>query len=275
MRRQGNGSQPAHHHTTQREGSRLGAQLQRHGPAQTVHLYKVGTRHGALLQALAVADIASAGEEYHHEGYRHYHARPHGGDTGSEQAQLGEGTYAVDEQPVEEDVDHVAANHYPHRHLCAGDAVEELLQGIEHAHEGDAHQVDQEVGADDGQQLLGLADVVQVQVEQRHHCHEQQSHHHVGHYRVLYLLPDFVGAAHAEEAAHDGGKSVREAEIEEQSQGEDVVDQSGCTQLDGAVVAYHQRVGKAEDDGAQLSDDDGHSYFQEGAIMVSLCLLHS
>ena len=95
-----------------------------------------------------------------HQQQGHEHPRPHGRDAGSQQTQLGHAAHAIDEQPVEEDVEHIAHHHDPHSHAGPGNAVEELLERVEHTHKEHAYQVDQEVGPYERQEFVGLPYVV-------------------------------------------------------------------------------------------------------------------
>ena len=113
---------------------------------------------------------------------------------------------------------------------------------------------------------MRLPDAVEVEVERGHQGREQQSHEQVGRERVFHHAP-YGGVLFAPvEPAHEGRETVGETEVEEQHEREDVVHQSGRGQFLRAVMTYHERVGKAENDGSQLSDDDGQA--QRGQFPV-------
>ena len=130
-----NRSEPSHHHATQRECSRLHRQLQCHRPAQAVHLPEVSLVERGVYDVVSVLLEFLSEDDHSHHHHRHEDAAAHGGESGTEQAQLREGSHAIDEHPVAEDVQYIAANHHPHRHLGMRDAIEELFHRIEDADE--------------------------------------------------------------------------------------------------------------------------------------------
>ena len=253
------GAQPAHHHATQRKGSRLHRQLQCHRPAQAVHLLEVSLVHMAMDDVLAILLELLLAQYHRHHCCRHQDARAHSGESGTEQTQLREWTYAVDEHPVAQDVDHVAHNHHPHRHLGMSDTVQKLLHRIEYTHEEHRDQIHDEVRADEGEQFLGLSDTREIEVEYHHRQGEDAAHNHVGEERIAHLLTYLVGALHAIESADDRGESVREAHVRDEYEGIDVVDESCRRQFLSAMMTYHERVGEAKHDCAELSDDDRYA----------------
>ena len=119
-------------------------------------------------------------DDHSHHHHRHEDAAAHGGESGTEQAQLRERSHAIDEHPVAEDVQYVAANHHPHRHLGMRDAIEELFHRIEDADEEYRDEVDDEVRTHEREQFLWLSDMVEVEVQDDHRQGEDAAHHHVG-----------------------------------------------------------------------------------------------
>jgi len=282
VRSQRDGAQPAYHHAAQRERRRLHRQLQSHRPAQAVHLLEVSLVGMALDDVEAILpELASAHHHAHHRR-SHQDAREEGGETGAEQTQLRKRSHAIDEHPVAQDVGDVAGYHHPHRHLGMGDTIEELLHRIEYAHEEHGYEVDDEVGADERQQLLGLPDMGEVEVEDDEGDGEDAAHHHVSHERVSYLLSDFIRSLHAVELADDRGETVGESHVGDKDQSEDIVHQSCRRQFLRAVMSYHERVGEAEDDGSQLTNDDRYADGEQCPIMMlvsngcrSLLIIHN
>ena len=210
----------------------------------------------------------------HHHAYhrpRHQDAGEEGGETGSCQSQLRERPHAIDEHPVAQDVGDVSGYHHPHSHLGMGDSVEELLHRVEHAHEEHGDEVDDEVRADERQQFLWLPDVGEVEVKDYEGNRKNAAHHHVCHEGVSHLLSDFVGSLHAVELADDRGETVGESHVGDKHQSEDVVHQSCRRQFLCAVVSYHECVGEAQDDGAELSYNNRYTDGEELSIVMFLC----
>ena len=183
---------------------------------------------------------------YHdsHHGCCHEHTAQQGRDSGSEKSQFGESCHTIDEQPVAEDVDHVACYHHPHRHTRLCHAIKKLLHGVEYAHEEYRDEVDDEVGTDEVEQLFGLSDVREVEVEHHKRYGEKGARKHIGKERVAHLLSDAVDTFLAIEPADDRSQTIGEAHIHDEHQGIDVVDKSCRSQFFRAVVTYHDGVGK-------------------------------
>ena len=105
---------------------------------------------------------------------QHEDAGKGGGDAGPEQAEHGEWPYAVDEQPVAHDVEHVGTYHDPHRSLRVSDAVEELFEGVEERLDGDGGQHDEIIWAYFGQEFFGLSHAVEEEIKRSHQ--QEQPH---------------------------------------------------------------------------------------------------
>ena len=259
-------AEPAYHDGAEAERGGFHAHLSGDGPAQAVELCEVAPVDAAGEESPAVDGIAAGEEEEGKIGCHHEDARGEGGHSRAGDAHFGQAQAAVDEEIVARDVEHVAREEYPHGHLGVGDAVGELLEAVEPEHEGERGQEHEEVGADVGQQFFGLSHAVEVEVERAHDEAHEQGHEGVGGEAVAQGLTGFGVASLPEEAAHDGGEPVGEAGAEDDGQVEHVVHEAGSCQFGGAVVANHQRVGKAEDDDADLSDDDGESEREQGEV---------
>ena len=149
MSRQRNGSQPAHHHTTQRESSRLHAQLQRHRPAQPVHLPEVSLGQRTAQNIASVFPEILARHQHAHHRQRHQNAAHQRRNTGSQQTQFREARHTINQYPVAQNIDYVAANHRPHRHLGLSESVKKLLHREEDAHEEHRGKVYQKVRTDE------------------------------------------------------------------------------------------------------------------------------
>ena len=88
-------------------------------------------------------------------------------------------------------------------------------------------------------------------------------------------------AAERQKRFIDGGQPVAEPGAEDDAEGEEVVHKRCRAQLLRAVMAYHQRVGKAQDDDTQLPDDDGQAQAEKQKMFVAgpaagfRCLFHN
>lgn len=136
---------PAHEDGRERKGRALHAELHGNGPAKGVDAAEVGTVEPSGGISAAVRGIAAVEHEHGNEGNEHNDARHHGADAGAEKAQLGHAEGSVDEHIVAEDVEHVAAQDDEHRHARVGYSVVKLLEGVEHAQEGQRHDVHQKI----------------------------------------------------------------------------------------------------------------------------------
>ena len=243
-------------HATQRKGSRFHTQLQCHRPSQPVHLLEIHLVDFTMNDIVSVISKFPAHHHHAHHRRRHEDAAYQGRDARSEQTQLRESRNTVNQNPVAQDVDHVSANHRPHRHLGLSDTIQELLHREEDAHEEHRCQVHQKVGADECEQFLRLSDAPQVEIEQDENQGEENARNHVGKEGVAHLLSDAVCAFFSVKSADDRGESVGESHVGYEYKTEDIVHQSGCRQFGRTVMTDHQRVGESQDDGTQLSDDD-------------------
>ena len=196
---------------------------------------------------------------YHHDAYHrqcHEDAAYQGRDAGSEQTQLRESGHTVNQYPVAQNINHVSANHRPHRHLGLSYSIQKLLHREEDAHKEYRCQIHQEVGADEREQFLRLADAPQVEIEQNENQGEDGSRNHVGKEGVTHLLADAVCSFLAIESADNRGETIGKSHVRYENKTEDVVYQTCCRQFGRTVMTNHQRVGESQDDGSQLSDDD-------------------
>ena len=166
---------------------------------------------------------------------------------------------SVNQYPVAEDVQDVAADEEPHGCLRVGDAVGKLLESIEEQHEDDGDEQHDVIRTHQGEQFLRLAQAMDVQVEDAHDGGQQDADKSVRPKRILQGASHGFLLALAEEASHDGGQPVGETGGKDDDEVEHVVYEAGCGQVFRAMMAYHQCVGKAEDDHAQLADDDGET----------------
>ena len=268
MSRQRNGSQPAHHHTTQREGSRFHAQLQRHRPAQPVHLLKISLGQRTAQNIASVFPEILARHQHAHHRQRHQNAAHQRRNTGSQQTQFREARHTVNQYPVAQDIDYVAANHRPHRHLGLSESVKKLLHREEDAHEEHRGEVNQKVRTDEREQLFRLSDAPQIQVEHNEGEGEDDARQHVGTEGIAHFLSDAVGPFLAVEPSDDRSESVGESHIGYENETEDIVHQSGSRQFGCTVMANHQRISKSQDDGTQLSYDDRNSDSQQFPVVM-------
>lgn len=274
----GRDAYPADKDCREREGGALHAELHGHGPAEGVEAAEVGTVDAPGGVAAAIDCIAAAPHEHGGKGHEHDYARHKGADAGAEQAHLGHAEGSVDEHVVAEDVEQVAAKDYEHGHARVGYSVVELLEGVEPAQKGQRRYVYQQIRAHVGQQLYGLAHAVEVEIEHCRDGEQYDGHDAVGGKAVAQHSADVFLLAAAEHGANDGRKAVGEAHGEDYDEGEHGGDKAGGGKLHHAVVAYHERVGKAEDNVAYLSDDDGHALRNKRTVVrrVSFqCEVHS
>ncbi len=265
---QGDGADPADHDGGQRERGGFHTHLQGERPAQGIEPVKVGAVDGCAGEAVSVGAVAGQFEEEDGENEQHDDAREKCGNARAGQAQFGKSAHAVDEQPVAGDIEQVAAEQNPHG--CAGihDAVCELPEGVEQQDEYEGRQYGQIVRLDERHELGGLAEFVEVAVQDGHAEGEKNACGGVDGKRVLEFAADTCTVACSGEFADDGGESVGKARAADDDEAEQVVDEAGGAQRFGVVVPDHHGVGESQDDDADLADDDGSAQYDQSADVV-------
>ena len=98
-----------------------------------------------------------------------------------------------------------------------------------------------------------------IQVEYPHDEREQYRQQCIGKQAVLQHPSHDMGFPPSEQASYDRGQPVRESGSENNGQGKHVVDKTGGGQLVRTVMAYHQCIGKTQNDDAYLADYDGEA----------------
>lgn len=269
---QGRRADPADDDAREAEGRGLHAHLQRDGPSQEVELAEVGAVDASPEEALGVGPILPAREEDHHHRHRHDYARGQRAESRSRQSQFGRAELAVDQHPVAEDIEDVAADEHPHRERGVGDAVGKLLEDVEEADEGEGGEQHEVVGLDQRQQFRGLAQVVDGEVEAPHHADDEGGEQQVGTDGVAHHLADALRLLLAVERADGGRDGIGEAEGEDDDEVDDIVDEGRGSQFAGGMVADHQRVGKGEDDRAELSHHDGDAEHRQRLVIGSITM---
>ena len=124
----------------------------------------------------------TTGTQHNPSKHHHHHdAGQQRTQPGAQQTQFWHAQLAIYQNVVAHDVQSVAAQQYPHGRLGIRDAVRELLEGIEQHDKQQRHEQHKVVGLNDGYQLIGLPQMLQVQIEHGHHRHLQQRHQRIGH----------------------------------------------------------------------------------------------
>ena len=173
-----------------------------------------------------------------------------------------------DEQPVAQDVQHVAQEHNPHRHGRVLHAVAELFVGVEHHLRQQAQHQDKQIGTHQGQQLDGLPQAWQEDIKQACQQHQQQADAQAGKESVLQPGSDVVHPALSQKRTNDGSDAVGEAHTTYNEQGNDVIHETSCSQFVRAIMSYHKRIGEPHHDGAQLPQHDWHADAQKVGVIV-------
>ena len=157
---QGCGANPSHHDARQAEGGRLHAHLQGQRPALLVLINKIVAVDALTEKALPIALVARMHKKQHHQRQTHEHAREHGGQARPKKSHFGAAQMAINEDVVARDVEHVSRNHHHHRRDGVRRPIEELLEGVKADDKGYRHQIDEEIGAHEPQELGWLPQTV-------------------------------------------------------------------------------------------------------------------
>ena len=130
MRSQRHATQPTHHNGRKTKGSGFEPLLQSDGPAQGIEptpRSPIGTRSK---EAKAIRSIATLDGKYHHKQEQHDDTRNEGTDTSTIKPQFGHTTLTINKNVVTDDIERIAHDEYPHRHLRVRNCLYKLTEGI-------------------------------------------------------------------------------------------------------------------------------------------------
>ena len=208
-------------------------------------------------QALAVVAELAGSHQGGQDGEGADDAGRERAEPGAEKSQFRHAPVAVDEGIVAGHVEAVGSQDNPHGHGRVVDGVAPLGGHVEHRHGQHADEVEDEIGADERQQLGGLAEAVEVEVDCRHYGRHEQGIGYVEPHGHAGEGADLPAVALAEKGSGEGSEAVGETDAAEDGHVEKIVDERGRCQGGGGVVADHDVVGKADDNHAELSHEDG------------------
>ena len=90
-----------------------------------------------------------------------------------------------------------------------------------------------------------MSQPMDISIEQHHEGGEEDTHQSVGPKGVLQGTAHGLLFTAPEQASHDRSQPIRKSCGKDDDQVEHVIHEAGGGQAFGAVMAYHQRVGKA------------------------------
>ena len=261
------GAQPAGHDGAEREGARFNAHLQRNGERLGRHIADALPRQAGGAETGPIGGIAPPHRDETDEEHGHEETGEQRADAGAEQPHLRKGAHAPDEQPVAHDVQQVAGQERPHAARRVGGAVGKLAQGVEHHHKKHGDEDDNIVGTHLGKQFGGLPQTVEEEIEPRHDGHDDSTEKEVGREGVFQQGPGLGTLATAVERADHRREPVGIAHDEELNEIENIRNERRGRQRRRGILAHHHRVGKAQNNDAQLAYGNGQAQAERRFIM--------
>ena len=269
MRSERYGANPTHHDDGKREGCGLHTHLKGNGRTDGNKPTYHGARPAQTGKALTISGEGAACPEDDAEHHHHIYSRKQRGNTGSYYAELGETSLTVDEKIIAEDVKDIAGEQYPHRRTRLRYAVRELLESIEEHHEGQRRKQHQVIRAYVRHQFVRLSEPVNKQIKRAERQYHDGGSQRVGYKGGAESRTCLSQLASSEGSSYDRSQSVRESCACDDDKIDNTVDERSSTQLYGAVMTYHHRVGEAEHYHSHLSYHDGNADGEQRKVVVA------
>ena len=95
-----------------------------------------------------------------------------------------------------------------------------------------------------------------IEIENSHNEGKQYGYQDIGNQAAPQGLSGFGETAVSVVTAYNRGQPVTEAGTENDAKGKKIVHERGGAQFGSAVMPYHQRIGKTENDDTQLTYND-------------------
>ena len=196
--------------------------------------------------------------------------RGKGAYAGSCKTEFGRTHMAENQSVVSDYVQQVSAKDYPHGGAAVGGSVAPLCKHVEYAYRHDASKRREIVRADERKQLIGLAEAVQVEIEQAERSCER---HAVGHVQIQAVAHKCAYVMHPllpEHGSNKGGQTVGEPQAAEYHDVEDPVDERCRCKGFCGVSPDHYIVGECSHYHAKLAHKNWQAEPDDVVVIILL-----
>ena len=231
---------------------------------------KASPLQSGLLHQRDVGAHATAHSEVADHQNWHTHARYEGRQTCTRSTHLGRTQIAIDEDPIQKDVQCVADDHDDHCGSGVAHAFEKLLEGsVQHYGDHSPRHI-AVVGQCHIDHLDGLPEVIHQRFECQLQCGDNHAHKRIEHYGIAQVGCHFAAFATGVERTDDGGQSERNADTENEQNEGNTTSESGRSEWQRAEASDHCVVGKLHHHLTQLREHHGGSQAEQRAIVRSI-----